>query len=204
MRQSPRRSFAPHPRRRQVTKIERIRKKAHRVKLVNAGPEHAGLLHEIFTGANTQKYSPVGRASVGELARRLAHAGNAFSEKALFYRFFGEFDGELFGTFILKNIDWRNREGEIGFSLLERSQGLGLGSALVYKCVSKVLEESGIEYLWATVSVTNEASNKLMRRIGFASCGFRKEEFLINGKPVRQIFYEMTRAQADGNALFAS
>lgn len=187
-----------------MTKIDRIRSRAGRIRLVNAGPEHAALLHEIFTGENTQKHSPVGRASVGELARRLAHSGNAFSEKALFYRFFGEFDGELFGTFILKNIDWRNREGEIGFSLLEGSQGRGLGSALVYKCVSKVLEESGVEYLWATVSVTNEASKKLMRRIGFASRGFHKEEFMINGKPVRQIFYEMTRAQADENALFAS
>lgn len=173
-----------------------IRATAAHITLVHAAPEHAALLHAIFTGANTRKYSPVGTTTPAELARRLAQGGERFSERAPFYRFFGEVDGLLFGTYIAKRIDWERREAEIGFSLLDEWQGRGLGTALVYKCTAKVFAESELNSLWATVSVTNEASRRLMRRLGFEESGLHGTDFLIGGKPVPQMVYRMDRARA--------
>lgn len=181
-----------------MSKLERVRKTAGRIRLVNATADHAKLLHDIFTGANTRKYSPVSNPSVSELAGRLRRSGAAFSDKAALYRFFGEIDGVLFGTFVVKNIDWENGEAEIGFSLLEAWQGRGLGTALVYKCLAKLFDESPLERVWATASVTNEASNRLMRSIGFDDCGLYGEAFLINGKRVKQRLYRMHRERAAG------
>ena len=174
---------------------QRIRETADRIRLVDATPEHAQVLFEIFTGAKTRKYSPVSKMSVEELAVRLEQSGGSFSEHALFYRFFGEYESALFGTFIVKNIEWRKQEAEIGFSLLDKWQGKGLGSALVYKCVSKIYEESTIERLWGTVSISNDSCQRLMRCLGFDNCGLHKEPFLIKGKPVNQISYRMNREQ---------
>lgn len=173
--------------------MEAIRKTAESITLVPATSEHAQLLHTIFTGRNTRKYGPVSRTSVAALARSLAQSGKDFSEKALFYRIFGQTDGDLFGSVVFKNIDWEEREAEIGFSLLDSFQGRGLGSALVHKCVMKLFRESPIERLWATVSVGNAACRRLMRSLQFDECGFYKEEFLINGELVSQILYRMSR-----------
>lgn len=173
-----------------------IRRNAECISLVPATAEHAPLLYAIFTGAGTQKYSPVSPTSVAELADRLRRNGTSFSEHAPFYRFFGSFEENLFGSFVAKNIDRKERSAEIGFSLLDAWQGRGLGTALVYKCVEKTFKESEFERLWATVSVTNDACNRLMRRLGFADCGLYHETFLIQGEPVRQTLYQMERGEA--------
>lgn len=179
-----------------MEQIESIRKTVKKIRLVNATVEHAQLLFDIFTGTNTQKYSPVFNTSVPELADRLKRVGRAFSEQAPIYRFFGEYKATLFGTFVMKNIMWDNQEAEIGFSLLDRWQGQGLGSALVYKCIARIFTDSTTEQIWATVSITNEACQRLMQSPGFDKCGFYKEVFIINGNPVRQILYRMNRKQA--------
>ena len=176
--------------------MDSVRKTAARIRLVNAGPEHARLLHAIFNGSATRKYSPVAKATIDELARRLEQSGKSFSEKALFYRVFGRIDGVLFGTFIMKNIDWDNGECEIGFSLLDDWQGRGLGAALVYKCLVELFAKAPIDRVWATVSVTNQPCNKLMRRLGLEHCGFYSEVFIIQGSPVRQFLYQLDRSQA--------
>lgn len=168
-----------------------IRKTAETMTLVPATSAHAQLLHDIFTGINTRKYSPVAMTTVASLARRLAQSGQDFSEKAPFYRIFGQTSGGLFGSVVFKNIDWEEREAEIGFSLLDAYQGRGLGSALVYKCMAKLFLESPIQRLWATVSVGNEACRRLMRSLQFDECGFYREEFLINGELVPQILYRI-------------
>lgn len=175
--------------------IECIRKTAEHIRLVSATIEHAQLLFDIFTGTNTQKYSPVAKTSVPELSERLKQAGRTFSEQAPFYRFFGEYNATLFGTFTVKNIQWENGEAEIGFSLLDQWQGQGLGSALVYKCVTKVFAESYIQQIWATVSNTNEPCQRLMRSLQFENCGFYKETFMVNGELTPQILYRMNRKQ---------
>ena len=177
--------------------IECIRKKAEGINLVNATAKHAKLLYDIFTGFNIQRYSPVGKVSVDDLAQSLGEAGRAFSDRAAFYRFFGDIDRVMFGTFVLKDIDWENREGEIGFSLFDKWQGQGLGSALVYKSLVKIFQESEIDRIWGTVSINNEACKKMMQRIGFRDCGFYGERFFIDGEWVRQIVYRMNRKQAN-------
>ena len=173
--------------------IGHIGEKAEHITLVNAAPGHAQLLYDIFMGAGTRKYSPVGKTSVPELAERLAQGGEAFSGRAAFYRLFGEFDSVLFGTFIMKNIDWEGGEAEIGFSLLDQWQGQGLGAALVYKSVAKVFAESTMESVWATVSVTNAACIGLMRSLGFSHCDFYQRAFFINGASIPQLLYRMNR-----------
>lgn len=174
---------------------EAIEKLAERITLVNASPAHAQLLYDMFSGANTQKYNPVSVTSVARLARQLGQSGNTLSREAPFYRFFGRIDGVFFGTFVVKSLDWKNKKAEIGFCLLDAWQGRGLGTALVYKCVSKVFEESALDCLWATAHIANEASKRLMRRIGFDDCGLYDQELLIQGSPVPHILYQTTREQ---------
>lgn len=108
----------------------------------------------------------------------------------------GELDATPFGTFVVKNIDWDGGKAETGFCLLDAWQGRGLGSALVYKCIAKLFAEAILDHTWATVSVTNAAGNRLMQRLGFDDGGICKEVFLIQGEPVRQRVYRMSRDQA--------
>lgn len=177
-----------------MSALEKIKEKAKAIILVNAAPDHAELLYAMFTGENTLRYSPVAETSVEKLAERLTQSGKAFMEKARFYRFFGKIGNTVFGTFVLKNIEWKNRKAEIGFCLLDVWQGRGLGSALVFKCVDKVFTEAGIDHLWATVSETNDVCRMLMRRIGFVDNGLHNESFIVNGKLTPQILYTLDRS----------
>ena len=179
-----------------MPELERVRENAERITLVHAASEHAQLLYDIFTGTNTQKYSPVGETTVNDVARCLGRSGKSFAEKAPFYRVFGKADNVLFGTCILKTIDWDAGEAEIGFSLLQEWQGKGLGTALVYKYVTRVFEGPEIGLLWGTVSETNQTCKRLMRRLGFVDCGFYIDAFPIQGRLVRQVLFVLSRERA--------
>ncbi len=170
-----------------------LQQKAASIQIVNGKAEHARLLHTIFAGVNTRKYSPVSGSSLTALAQHLESSGTAFVGRAPHYRVFGQSDAKLFGTFILKNIDWKAKTGEIGFSLLDECQGQGLGPALVYACVQKIFADSILNELWATVSENNYACQKLMDRVGLRSCGQYREAFRIQGKMVPQLVYRLSR-----------
>ncbi len=171
--------------------MERTFSQARQLRLLPASPDHAEVLYRIFTGYHMRQHNPVTVQPVATLRKRLETAGHPLAYQAPFYRWFAEYDGEVIGTFTLKNVKWWKGSGEIGYGLLDDFQGQGWGKALVWKSVNHLLTHTSLQKLWATVSVPNTASWHILEGLGFQRTKILDKPFIILGKPVPQYLYEL-------------
>lgn len=135
--------------------------------LTFATPEHASIVHQIFSGKNMQKYSPVESVSESELRKRLKGIPPTFNKSVLFYRLMASIEGNIFGTFILKSWDKSLNSAEIGYGLLDPFQNKGLGILMVEKCLDLVFRETELQKIWASVHIDNIASIKILKKLNF-------------------------------------
>lgn len=80
-------------------------------------------------------------------------------------------DGTFLGLCDLSDIDWRHHRAEVGFIL--GKDGWGRGYA--YEAMQAVMNfavTQGIQRLWARTQVGNEASEKLLLKLGFEQEGY--------------------------------
>ena len=97
------------------------------------------------------------------------------------------------GHVLLKNLNHMMSHGEIGYGISEAHQGRGLASLAVAQFVAKIFRETALRKLIAIVHEKNEASCKLLERIGFKREGLLREHHLINGLPTNQVFFGLLR-----------
>lgn len=77
------------------------------------------------------------------------------------------------GSVDLSDIDWRHRRAEVGFVLGRPAWGQGYG----YEAMQAVLSYAaslGFKRLWARTQVGNNASEKLLQKLGFEMEGYLK------------------------------
>jgi RimJ/RimL family protein N-acetyltransferase len=80
-------------------------------------------------------------------------------------------DGTFLGLCDLSDIDWRHHRAEVGFLLGKDSWGRGYA----YEAMQAVMNfavTQGIQRLWARTQVGNEASEKLLLKLGFEQEGY--------------------------------
>jgi len=169
------------------------------IELVFGTPAHAEILYRIFHGEQMRKHSPVSDLSVEQLRERLSRSGPSFHERAEFYRLFAAVGGEIFGTFVLKNIDWNAKSGEIGFGLLEGRQGRGLATGMARKCMQEIFSRTDLYSLWATTSYDNIAAQRVLVKSGFLCQGDYPEAFIINSISVPQYHYTVNKDDKEGS-----
>lgn len=82
-------------------------------------------------------------------------------------------DGTYLGSCDLSDIDWRHHRAEVGFVLARPAWGQGYA----YEAMQAVLGHAatqGIERLWARTLVGNNASDKLLLKLGFEQEGYMR------------------------------
>lgn len=80
-------------------------------------------------------------------------------------------DGTFLGLCDLSDIDWRHHRAEVGFILGKD----GWGQGYAYEAMQAVMNfavTQGIQRLWARTQVGNEASEKLLLKLGFEQEGY--------------------------------
>lgn len=81
--------------------------------------------------------------------------------------------GLYLGSVDLSDIDWRHHRAEVGFVMSRPAWGQGYG----YEAMQAVLSHAaslGIKRLWARTHVGNNASEKLLMKLGFDMEGYLK------------------------------
>ena len=82
-------------------------------------------------------------------------------------------DGTYLGSCDLSDIDWRHHRAEVGFVLSRPAWGQGYG----YEAMQAVLGHAaslGFRRLWARTLVGNNASDKLLVKLGFEQEGYMR------------------------------
>jgi ribosomal-protein-alanine N-acetyltransferase len=168
---------------------------AAELRLLATGAEHAALWHRWRSEAASQRFNPLFPLTVEELARRLS----ALSVSDLSDRRRSEFrwmiarGPEVIGTVAAPNPSWSMGYIEIGYMLGEEYQGRGLGTRAVALFVEKLFRETTLHRVYATVSVENVPSCRLLERLGFRREGVMREHYLIQGRRVDEVLYGLLR-----------
>jgi len=82
-------------------------------------------------------------------------------------------DGTFLGLCDLSDIDWRHRRAEVGFILGKDSWGQGYAYEAM-QAVMTFAASQGMERLWARTQVGNDASEKLLAKLGFEEEGYMR------------------------------
>jgi ribosomal-protein-alanine N-acetyltransferase len=100
---------------------------------------------------------------------------------------------EVIGTLSAMNPSWGMGYIEIGYMLAASHHGRGLGTRAVALLVAKLFRETELYRIFATISVENIASIKLLERLGFIREGVLREHYLIQGRRVDEAIYGLLR-----------
>lgn len=143
------------------------------------------------------RHNPLKPMSDDEIARTLQDEGADLAElgKHETFRWFIWLDEQMVGSVSLKNISHSMGYGEIGYGIGACYQGKGIGTAGVRLAVEKIFSESGLRKLIAYVHEENQASRRLLEKLGFQEEGLLREHYLINGVPVNEVLYGLLKRE---------
>lgn len=143
------------------------------------------------------RHNPLKRMSTEEIAAMLQAEGSRLSDlrRHESYRWFIAIEGQVVGSVSLKNISYSMGYGEIGYGIAAAHHRKGIGAAAVRLLVDKIFSESPLRKLIAYVHEENQASRRLLEKLGFQEEGLLREHYLINGVPVNEIFYGLLKSE---------
>jgi RimJ/RimL family protein N-acetyltransferase len=103
-------------------------------------------------------------------------------------------DGPAIGECDLSDIDRRHARAEIGFLFAQRHWGKGYAREAMERVIGYAFDELGLERLWARFHESNEASKRLLERLGFAYEGCLRSHVARDGARRDCLIYGRLRA----------
>ena len=89
---------------------------------------------------------------------------------------------KMIGTCGFTRIDERNGVAEIGYVLNPKYWGRGLATEAAQKAIEFAFEELGVNRVEAKFIFGNEASQRVMNKIGMKFEGYQRESMFVKGK----------------------
>ena len=115
------------------------------------------------------RYQPLVPMAPGELKRRLRREGGSSldTERGSRITWIVEADGAGAGWVSLFNIDWIHRTATLSFNVAPWAQGKGVGRRGVSLVLDRAVGGGLLRRVEADCDVDNEASHRLLERLGF-------------------------------------
>jgi len=87
------------------------------------------------------------------------------------------------GNITLHQIDWRNRNAEIGILIGDKkSRGRSYGTEAIYLIARHAFNKLNLRKLYTGMVKGNEVSKRVFEKVGFKVEGILREHFYLNGK----------------------
>jgi ribosomal-protein-alanine N-acetyltransferase len=132
-----------------------------------------------------------------EIAKMLESEGSDLANLRKFesYRWFVDLEGEVVGSVSLKSISHSMAYAEIGYGVAETHHRRGIATAAVTLLLEKVFSETALRKLMAFVHDKNQASCRVLEKLGFRQEGLLLEHYLINGRPENEVLYSLLKSE---------
>lgn len=104
-------------------------------------------------------------------------------------------DDRIVGTTTLASWDRTHRRAELGFAVGRGCWGRGFGIEAVRRIVRFAFEELDLHRLEADADPRNEASIRILKKVGFTEEGFLRERYLLGGEPQDAVFLGLLRSE---------
>lgn len=153
----------------------------------------AGTILELFGDPEVVRFMSVRRlASEAEARDFVAAILDGFLAGTL-YQWAIELDGELVGTCTLAAVDRQHRRAELGFAVLRRWWGRRVASRALPPVIDFAFERLGLHRLEADADPRNQASLRVLERLGFRREGLLRERYLQGGEAQDAVFFGLLR-----------
>ncbi len=117
-----------------------------------------------------------------------------FAEGSLYqWGVFRRSDDTLVGTCTLAHVDTQNRRAEIGFILRFDQWGQGYMSEAINTLLRYAFDELGLHRIEADVDPRNDASIRLLKKLGFQREGYLRERWLVGQEINDSVLFGLLR-----------
>jgi RimJ/RimL family protein N-acetyltransferase len=156
----------------------------------------AEALFTIFSDAETMRYwssapwTAIGQATALITSAQLGHEDGSSLRLGLEIAA----SGQLIGTCTLYNLSSSNRRCEVGYILGRAHWGHGYMAEAMSALLAHAFGALDLNRVEADVDPRNEASARLLERLGFKKEGFMRERWIVNGEICDTDYYGLLRA----------
>jgi [ribosomal protein S5]-alanine N-acetyltransferase len=168
---------------------------AEHVRLEPPRPEHLGSFVRWFADPEVTRYllrrhPPTLRQEEAWLERTAA------SKSDVVWAVFLPEGATIIGVCGLHRIDWRSRHGWIEISLGDRSQwGKGYATEATRTVTGYAFTELGLEKVLVSVYVGNQASVRILGKVGYRQCGLLRRHAFFGGEWHDELLGELCREE---------
>lgn len=111
-------------------------------------------------------------------------------------------DGTPIGSSFLVDVDLEGRKAELGYWIVPDEQGNGYGSEAAELCLVHAFDELGLHKVWARTVHDNEASRRILEKLGFQHEGVLREHWQGYGRYVDENRFGLLRSEwEDGSRI---
>jgi RimJ/RimL family protein N-acetyltransferase len=86
-------------------------------------------------------------------------------------------EGDPVGSAFLSDIDFEGRKAELGYWIVPEEQGNGYATEAAQLCLIHGFDELGLDKIWARTVGDNEASKRILEKLGFKQEGVLREHW---------------------------
>lgn len=180
--------------------LEKICSASREIQLVGCDKSHARLLHKWRVESNLLAFNPVVSLTREELEAKLPEV--PVSEENLYkneyLRWMVKYNDLIVGTVTIKGMSPAMKYAEVGYGIGQDYQGMGIGYLAVKKMVDKVFNDTDLRRLFALVHSENQASCRVLEKIGFVKEGLLRDHYIVDGKAVDEVFYGILKRDYNG------
>ena len=137
-------------------------------------------LFALFSDPEVMRYwSRAPMCERGEAEGLIGEILDAFSKRELLNWVIVGTDDRVIGTTTLFRFDPRHRRAEVGYALRSDHWGQGLASEAVSLAIDWALRTLDLHRVEADIDPRNDASRRVLERLGFRSEGVLREHFFV-------------------------
>ena len=151
-------------------------------------------LHGVFADPEVARYLAVPRHQSREETERFLDSIHEGYRTSSLFQWGIEHAGRIVGTCTLGGLDWENRRAEIGFALARSAWGQGLMPDALTTVIDHAFDDLKLHRIEADVDPRNEASLRLLERLGFRREGYLRERYLKDGEIQDTVFFGLLRS----------
>lgn len=104
-------------------------------------------------------------------------------------------DGEPVGITVLSDIDVQARTAELGYIIHPEAHDEGYGTEAAELCVQHAFDDRDLHKVWAQVIDGNDASRRVLEKVGFQREGKLREHEYANGERVDVVVYGLLASE---------
>jgi len=102
------------------------------------------------------------------------------------------FENKISGVISTHQIDWMNQRASIGYWIRKDMTGKNLATAATAVLMNYLFEKLRLHRIYIQAATENEASNKVIRKLGFKLEGILRENERVNDRFLDHNIYGMT------------